>query len=373
MIAGGTRYWPDIDLQPILKNVAQAADRERAWFFQTNPSAGRLPAAHYLAISGGGDDGAFGAGLLIGWTARGDRPVFKVVTGISTGALVAPFAFLGPQYDNVLEAVCSHIDRRDIFRSRGLAAILTGESLTDDTPLAHLLEKYITPAVLRDIAREYAKGRLLFIGTTDLDVRQAVVWDMGAIASSGDPGAIDLFRKVVLASASIPGIFPPVMIDVKLADKQYQEMHVDGAVTKQVFLFPAQFIPALQSANPLNERERHMYIILNGRIDAEWQTVTRRTSTVAGRAVSAMLQRQAVDDLFHLQMVAEQDGIDFNVAYIDDKFAYPRKRSFAADYMQRLFRYSMDEAVTGISWRKSLPRDEWPSVNSVAAQASVWH
>jgi predicted acylesterase/phospholipase RssA len=213
--APGTRYWTDIDLGPILRDVDAAADRERRVLAERGIDPGHLPPAAYLAISGGGDDGAFAAGLLAGWTQRGDRPMFKVVTGISAGALVAPFAFLGPRYDSVLRNVGSRLTSRDIFHLRSLLSLITSDGLADDGPLASLIERYITPEVMRDIAAEYANGRLLFVGTTDLDAGHPVIWDMGAIASSKDPGAIALFRKVLLASTAIPGVFPPVMIDVE--------------------------------------------------------------------------------------------------------------------------------------------------------------
>jgi predicted acylesterase/phospholipase RssA len=335
--------------------MSSAADRERAVLASNGGNPERLPPADYLAISGGGDDGAFGAGLLVGWTARGDRPVFKVVTGISAGALVAPFAFLGSKYDYELSTVCSRIGSRDIFHRRGLLSLITSDGVADDKPLAALIDKYVTQEVLTAIAREYRKGRLLFIGTTDLDDRQTVIWDMGAIASSHDAGALALFRQVMLASTSIPGIFPPVMIDVEYAGKRYQEMHVDGGVMRQVFLLPPRFVHELTAKSRFSERERHMYVIRNGRIDPQWRSIVRRATTVAHHAIDALIERTAENDLYLVQMVALQDGDDFNVAYIDVDFDYPHKRLFASDYMQHLFNYAFRRAAASYTWRKSLP------------------
>ena len=200
--------------------------------------AGDLPPAYFLAISGGGDNGAYGAGFLNGWTAAGTRPEFKVVTGISTGALIAPFAFLGPKYDHVLEKVYTTSSQKDIFKKRGIAAWLFGDSMADTRPLASVIESYVTRALLDEIAAEYAKGRILLVGTTNLDSLEPVIWNMTAIAASQDPRAVPLFRSILLASASIPGAFPPVMIDVNLDGAKYQEMHVDGGTIAQVFLYP---------------------------------------------------------------------------------------------------------------------------------------
>jgi predicted acylesterase/phospholipase RssA len=362
--ASDDRYWPDLDQSRAVKIAVRAAERERASLIMAGKSLERLPSENYLAISSGGDDGAFAAGLLVGWSAQGDRPVFNVVTGISAGALVAPFAFLGCRYDDVLRTVASRIESRDIFHSRSLLAAFTSDGLADDRPLAAMIEKYVTADVLREIARAYATGRLLFIGTTNLDARQPVVWDMGAIATRGDAAALDLFRKVILASTSIPGVFPPVMIDVEVDGKRYQEMHVDGAVTKQVFLFRSAFAKELSEPTVTGERERHLYIIRNGRIDAQWGSTQRRTTAVAHRALDALVDRQALNDIYQLQFLAQQDGSDLNIAYIDSGFAYPHAQLFAGDYMRHLFEYSYQLGANGYPWRKSLPDAEWPGVQT---------
>jgi hypothetical protein len=223
--AAGSRYWPALEITPMLREAARSDDRERAVLPAAVTADNHLPAASYLLLSGGGDNGAFGAGLLVGWTDHGDRPTFKVVTGISAGALIAPFAFLGPQYDVVLRDAITSIRPHDIFRKRNLISTFFKDAYGDTSPLAQIIAKHITPEVLKSIAAEHAKGRLLLIGTTDLDAKQPVVWNMGEIASSDNPGAIELFRKILLASAAIPVVFPPVMIDVEVAGTHYQEMH----------------------------------------------------------------------------------------------------------------------------------------------------
>ena len=356
------RFWPELDQYREMEMAALAASRTRDALIQAGQSTDHLPPASYLAISSGGDDGAFAAGLLVGWTSRGERPEFDVVTGVSAGALVAPFAFLGPQYDDVLRKVFSRIDRRDIFHARGLLVALTGDSMADDRPLALMIEKYINQDVLRDIARAYAKGRLLLVGTTNLDARQLVVWDVGAIASRGDAAALSLFRKIILASTAIPGVFPPVMIDVEADGRRYQEMHVDGAVMTQVFLFPVSFVSAASEQIGAGNRARHIYIIRNGRIDVQWGSTERRAITVASRALDALVDRQALSDIYRLQLLAQQDGADLNIAYIDSGFSYPHRRLFAGDYMQHLFQYSYQLAASGYRWSKALPGGVAPSL-----------
>jgi Patatin-like phospholipase len=368
--AGDARFWPDLDQDREELIAGRAAERERVHLIGASAVApDRLPPENYLAISSGGDNGAFAAGLLVGWTARGNRPAFDVVTGVSAGALVAPFAFLGCRYDEVLRAVSSRIRSRDIFNPRSLIAGLTSDGFVDDSPLVSTIDKYITQDVLREVARAYSEGRLLFVATTNLDARQPVVWDMGAIAARGDAAALDLFRKVILASTAIPGVFPPVMIDVEVDGKPYQEMHVDGAVMRQVFLFPLRVERVSSGQSRIDDRERHLYIIRNGRIDPQWGSTERRTTAVARRALDALVDREAVDDMYRIQSLARRDGADLNIAFIDSRFTYPHRRLFADDYMQHLFEYSYQLGASGYPWRKLLPDGGSPSpVTAISRQ-----
>jgi len=347
------RYFPSLDIEPLLVAAMRSNERERAAASAAGSDASLSPAA-YLAISGGADSGPFGAGLLVGWTQKGDRPTFKVVTGVSAGALIAPFAFLGSRYDGILQKVAVSIGPRDIFHLRSIFAALSSDGFADTKPLADLIARYVTPALLSAVAVEYAKGRVLLVGTTDLDARQPVVWDMGAIASSTNPGALTLFRQVLLASAAIPGVFPPVMLNVSESGRRYQEMHVDGGVTSQVFLFPPQLIRTLVRDRASPPRERTVYIIRNGRIDPIWQPVQRRSTTVAREAIDAFIDVQAVNDLYRLEVAAERNGERFNVAYIGSDFDFPHKGLFSSRYMHELFQYSYHLAKDGTPWHRTL-------------------
>jgi predicted acylesterase/phospholipase RssA len=363
------RFWPNISLDPLFKDAADSNDRERADLALRGLPTAHLPAAYYLAISGGGDAGAFGAGILVGWTKRGNRPEFKVVTGVSAGALIAPFAFLGSRYDNVLHDVAVSIGPKDVFHVRNYLSALWSDAFADDEPLAIMIEKYVTSGVLADVAKEYARGRMLLVGTTDLDSGQPVIWNMGAIASSDNPDAPKLFRKIMLASASIPGIFPPVMIDVLIDGTPYQEMHVDGGVMNQVFLFPPTFVQGVVAKRSLDVRERRVYVVRNGRTDATWQSVARRSTSVARRALDGLIDAQGINDLYRLEVVARQEGEDFNLAYIGDDFSYPHKTMFDSDYLRHLFQYAFELAAEGNPWRKSLPGDEIPAAQPLAVTA----
>ena len=267
-----------------------------------------------------------------GWTASGTRPEFKVVTGVSTGALIAPFAFLGPKYDYVIKRVYTETSQKDIFKKRGIVKGIFGDSMADSRPLANVIASYVTPELLREIAVEYEKGRILLVGTANLDSLEPVIWNMTAIAASKDPNAISLFSSVLLASASIPGAFPPVMIDVNVGGARYQEMHVDGGTMAQVFLYP----PSISVSNSA-QRKRVLYIIRNARLDADWANVERRTLNIATRAIGSLTRTQGVGDLYRIYATTQRDGIDFNLTYIPPTFNTPHNEEFDTAYMRSLF------------------------------------
>ncbi|KAA0953954.1 patatin-like phospholipase family protein [Pseudomonas sp. ANT_H12B] len=348
------RYWLDHDLAPFIRDATLANHREVEALDSEGLQYDMLPQAYYLAVSGGGDAGTFAAGIIAGWTLHGTRPMFKVVTGISAGALVAPFAYLGPEYDRIILGICSAIGPKDVFRSRNMLTRLASDGIADSKPLARLIAKYITAEVLVAITAQYAKGRLLMIGTTDLDAGRPVTWNMGAIASSGAPGALDLFRNIMVASMSIPGAVSPVMIDVEVDGKQFQEMHVDGGVLTQVFLYPPGTVMALNNVIGARiRRERHFYVIRNGKLEPQWSGTKRRTLSIGGRAISTLIQTQGISDLDRIYRIAQQDGADFNLAYIGSDFDIARNRKFDGEYMKRLFDYAFQLSAKGYPWHKS--------------------
>jgi hypothetical protein len=319
------------------------------------PCLRRLPwrssPAFFLAVSGGSDNGAFGAGLINGWTTTGTRPQFSIVTGVSTGALIAPFAFLGPDYDAALRDIYTTIGPDQVFSRRGLIAALFNDGMADTGPLAETIARYADQAMVDAIAREYLKGRLLLIGTTDLDAQRPVIWNVGAIAASRHPKSLGLFRKILLASASIPGAFNPVLLDVEIDGAQFQEMHVDGGAIAQLFLYPASIDPRVLSA----ERPQTAYIIRNARLDPEAAEVERRTIAIAGRAIDTMLAASGYNDVMRVYFVTKRDGVDYNLAYIGADFKVPRAGFFDQGYMRALYDYGYQQAVAGQAWHKTPP------------------
>ncbi|HEU4958688.1 MAG TPA: patatin-like phospholipase family protein [Sphingomicrobium sp.] len=347
------RYLVSRETDSFAAEGMRALEKEKAWL-ASQGHQGPLPPAYYLAISGGGDNGAYGAGLLNGWTATGKRPEFKLVTGVSTGALIAPFAFLGPKYDYVLERVYTTTSQKDIFKKRGLLkGALFGDAMADTAPLAQIIASYVNQQLLDEIAAEYQKGRVLLVGTGNLDSLEPVIWNMTAIAANKDPRSIQLFRNVLLASASIPGAFPPVMIDVNVGGTRYQEMHVDGGTMAQVFFVPPSInIKQLGAAEP---RQRTLYVIRNARLDADWASVDRRTMSIAARAIASLTRTQGIGDLYRIYLTAQKDGIDFNLTYIPPTFNTPHLEEFDTNYMQQLYAVGQQAAHSGTAWQKYPP------------------
>lgn len=350
----GARFWVDKESEPFLREARLSFEKEKAHLASIGHT-GPLPPVSFLAVSGGGDNGAFGAGLMKGWTEHGDRPEFKAVTGVSTGALIAPLAFLGSEHDDTLADAYTAITKADIFESRGLILGVFSDALADTVPMSKMIERYVTQDLLDDIAAEHAKGRLLLVGTTNLDARRPIIWNMTAIAASTSPDALGLFRKILMASAAVPGAFPPVMIDVEVDGEFYQEMHVDGGAMAQVFLYPAALNLAEQSARLHAERERRVYIVRNARLDPDWADVERRTFSIAGRAISSLIHSQGIGDLYRIYLTSQRDGIDYNLAFIGPDFSFEHLDEFDQEFMRALYRYGYDLGRQGYSWRKAPP------------------
>jgi hypothetical protein len=277
------------------------------------------------------------------------------VTGISTGALIAPFAFLGPAYDAQLKAVYTGIGPNDVYEERWLPTAVFGDALTNTDPLYRLISRYANEAMLDEIAKEYRKGRLLLIGTTNLDVQRPVIWNIGAIAASGKPEALTLFRKILLASASVPGVFPPVMIDVEADGHTYQEMHIDGGAIAQTFLIPTAVGDLVSLRSKQFARSRSAYVIRNARLDPDWASVDRRLLSIAGRSINTMIHYSGYNDVVRIYFAAQRDGIDFNLAYIGGDFSVPHEKNFDTAYMRALFDYGYARAKRGPTWQKEPP------------------
>jgi hypothetical protein len=304
-----------------------------------------------LALSGGGADGAFGAGLLTGWSARGTRPQFTFVTGASAGALIAPFAFLGPSYDEVLRGVFASGEMANLLQSDGLSGLL-GTSIFKTAPLRDLIARYVDAALVEAVGREYRTGRRLYIVTTNLDAQRTAIWDMGKIAASGDPGALDLFRSIMAASAAVPGVFSPVLIDVEAEGRHFAEMHVDGGVTANVLIVPEAI---LVSGTPLfpPEARPKVFIIMNGKLSPDFEVVRASTLPIVTRSFETSVRANTRNTLLASLQFAKGRNWEFNIASIDSD--YPKSASIGFDpaYMGQLFDYGYQRGRNGMLFQST--------------------
>lgn len=361
-LSPAARTWGSVLNPEFEHELMESVRREQAERTAAGQS-GPLPPAEFLAISGGGANGAFTAGLLNGWTAAGNRPKFKAVTGISTGALIAPFAFLGHEHDATLRKFYTEISTPDILVERGMLAAVFDDALADNAPLRKMLAGLVNEKLVAEIAAEYAKGRVLMIGTANLDAQRGVIWNIGAIAASGHPRSVELILDILIASASIPAAFPPVMFDVKADDKAYQEMHGDGGTITQVFLYPPSMKLKEEAEAAGIRRERRVYIIRNARFEPDWADTPRRTLPIAGRAVSSLIATQGVGDLYRTYLNTQRDGIDYNLAAIPSDFKQQAKEAFDREYMRKLYDVGYEMARKGYPWQKVPPGFDAPLVH----------
>ena len=344
------KFWGD-DVPSFFKEVA---GQPREKLMQEFPSVFGTE-HHYLALSGGGSNGAFGAGLLVGWSAAGTRPEFTIVTGVSTGAIMAPFAFLGAAYDAQLKEMYTKYSTKDLVRKYFILNALTGSSLVDTTPMKKMLANYITQQVMEAIAAEYKKGRRLYVATTNIDAKRPVIWNLGLIASSGRPDALELIHKTILASAAIPGIFPPMLFEVEADGMRYDEMHVDGGAASQVFLYPAEVDWKYLLLQFEVKGIPKAYVVRNSRLKPDWETVHPSLLQLAGVTVTSLIRTQGIGDLDRIYLDCERDSIDFHLAYIPGDFDLKPKEEFDPVYMGKLFDLGYQLAKKGYPWDKAPP------------------
>lgn len=337
------RFWGDEPLPD-----AVAADLERALH---GYAAQRSGPARYLTLSGGGHNGAFGAGYLIGWTANGTRPQFDVVTGISVGAMIAPMAFLGPEYDARLQRVFAQLA---VDRDRGpgfLGAIFGAPAIESNVPVKRAIAMLIDNHTLSAIAREHERGRRLLVGTTNLDAERPMIWDIGGIAASALPNRLELVRDIILASAAIPGVFPPVLVNVTAGGRGFDEMHVDGGVTQSVLLFMGTF-EAL-TGGPNRAAGVELSVIYNGAVAPAHDTIGLSTIDVVRRAVPTLLKYQGRTDVAMIASVAEANDVAFRITAIDPEFPDTLEIFPSTEWLNTLFAHGYEMGYAGV-WSESL-------------------
>jgi len=315
----------------------------------------------YLVLSGGGSGGSFGAGALVGLSRAGQLPKFEVVTGVSAGALIAPFAYLGPEWNPVLTSAFTGGNGLQLIHSKTLAVLkrlLLPRGRPGGSTLFKLVDHYVTPAMIEAVAREYAKGRLLLIATTDLDKQETVLWNLGAIATHGGDEARLLFRNVLIASASVPGVFPPVLIPVEEGGHRYEEMHVDGGVTTSLFAAPltAQLLPHVSPALP----RANLYVVINGKLASAPRRTPVNTIGMLARAFSADFTYKSRDALLLAVIYSRSRHMRLHLTEIPPAYPYDSFVDFRPESMRRLFDFGADCAARGQLWesaRQSLKRN----------------
>ena len=362
--------------------IAQPAGYEhiRVWLDETRdnppdfgPVLGPGETARYLALSGGGGNGAYGAGLLNGWTQSGQRPTFTTVSGVSTGALIAPFAFLGPSYDATVRDIYTGGEAETLVAAPDLGRAAFGSSLFGGKGLLDLVSRYVDADIVAAIAREHQAGRRLYVVTTNIDSKRGVVWNIGAIAASGRPDSIDLIRKVLAASASVPLAFAPQLIDVTADGHEFQEMHADGNVTTAVFTLPLKYLAA-QKRTRLTGGS--IYVVMNTVIEPEFSLVQRSTLPIVTASINTLTTQKAEEDLAAAYAYARANKVDFNLTSIDPAIDQSGLQSFDTAYMRRLYEVGFETAKSGAFWRKSPipalgPADPAPVPHVAAARNSA--
>ncbi|MCX8252641.1 Alpha/beta hydrolase [Beijerinckiaceae bacterium RH AL1] len=322
-------------------------------------------ASQYLALSGGGGNGAYGAGILNGWTQSGRRPTFNAVSGVSTGALMAPFAFLGPAYDATLADIYTGGEAETLVAAPDFGRAAFGSSLFGGHRLLDLVSRYVTPDIVEAIAREHRAGRRLYVVTTNIDSKRGVVWNIGAIAASGRPDSIDLIRKVLAASASVPLVFAPQLIEVTADGREFQEMHADGNVTTAVFTLPLKYL-ALQRKTRLAGGS--IYVVMNTVIEPQFSVVERSTLPIVAASIDTLTTQKSEVDLAQMYAYAKANKVDFNLTSIDPAIVKAGLGSFDTAYMRRLYDAGVETGRTGGFWRKA-PLPSLPPPNTAPEES----
>jgi Patatin-like phospholipase len=320
---------------------------ERAWL-----PVSKSTEINYLVVSGGGSGGAFSVGALKAWSDRNDRPQFDIVSGVSTGALIAPYAFLGSAYDKPLVDLYTSGIAKELVAVDFLPDALLGASLLKQEPLRAMVERYLTRDVVAKIAAEHRKGRRLLVLTSNLDSQRAVIWNMGAIAASGRPDALKLFQDTIIASASIPGLFPAVLIKARFGEQAFEEMHSDGGSASSILTIPEGWMTSSKVGAWPKGHRLNMYIIVNNALIPEFSTTRNNTFAVMARANSSLIKSQTRSALMATYVYAQKNGIRFRVASIDTQVPYKIIDPFNTNYMRAVYKLGYSEMASGSLWKE---------------------
>jgi predicted acylesterase/phospholipase RssA len=338
-----------IEAQQSYKAAEQITRAETVMRQSLPPPSGRKRSV--LCLSGGGAYGAYTAGVLCGWTTRGDRPNFDVVTGVSTGGLIAPLAFLGPAYDHHLKRLYTTLSNRDIYTLRPVRGVFS-DALADTRPLAHQVDLVLTDKMVQDLAIEHSKGRRLYLGTTVSQGKRFVAWDIGEIACRGRPEDRELIKRIILGSSAIPGFFPPSAIPITVDGKQFTENHVDGSVSYSLFLRPP-YSPPGTCPEPMSGVD--VYAIVAGKLFADPEVIRPWILSEAAANITTLTYAQTRGDVTRLWSLCLISGMNFHLAAIPETTPAPKtSTTFDPAEMTQLFNAGARHVIEGCAWR-SLP------------------
>jgi hypothetical protein len=339
---------------PGFARIREFADTTVAKFGMDPAKANPQKDFALLALSGGGADGAFGAGILNGWTATHQRPQFTVVTGSSTGALMAPFAFLGPDYDDIIKEIYTGGSAEHLVKAVNVANVVFDAGLISHDTAQGIISRYVTARLLSEIAREHRKGRRLYVITTNLDAQRPVLWDMGAIAASDRPDAAALFSEVITASASFPGVFSPVLIHVEADGQRFSEMHVDGDATDPIFAGPKRILSNLAITRSASAHKA-IYVLVNTKLEPSFEVTENNPLKVPGRAIFTLTKTERRNSVLAAYEFARRNGFKFNLTYLPKDIPDNGSAGFETGYMRSLFAYGYDLGRSGQAWQSSPP------------------
>ena len=351
------RYWGDSGqltmTEQFVKEILEQQDRSGHLYDEQ----GELQESNYLVLSGGGENGAFGAGILKAWSDHGTRPQFNVVSGVSTGALIAVFAYLGPEYDQAMTDFYTTTQTSDIYSEKSIFTRYTGISIFDTAPFEKMVRSTINEALVDKVAQQSKEGKVLLVGTTHLDSQRLSIWNMGKIAEINSPESLRLFQDIILASTALPGAFPAIQIDVLVGDHKYQELHVDGGATRQAFLFP-DGLKFSGNNSELFLRERNLYVIRNGEFYPRWQGSELSLPYITSRSLSTLIKYQSRGDIMRIYEQSQQINMQFKLAYMNSDF---NLRSDGGDpfnsvYMKALYDVGYERFRQGELWEPKPPQ-----------------
>ncbi|MFC0172043.1 patatin-like phospholipase family protein [Vibrio comitans] len=310
---------------------------------------------NYLALSGGGVNGAFSAGILNAWSETGERPEFDLISGISTGAIVSVFAYLGEDYDEALRNYYTQTSMDEMFKKNALFSIGTRNAFVDVSGFEGKVRAEVDMQMMQALAAERAKGRILIVGTTSLDNEKLALWDIGLIAKEGSPEAMALIQDIIIASSSIPGLFPAKLISISDGVNHYDEVHVDGGISRQVFATPQWMRTSLAE----DGFEQNIFVIRNGRLKPTFRSIDYDLADISVRSISSLTRNQGVGDVEHIYHFSKQNDIGFHLAFIDSDFEYFADHADTLQYMRLLYDYGYRSFNKDQLWH-SLPPSVQP-------------